>query len=200
MIKLSTYTLLFALLLLACNCKPEVQVDVTSEIIVEDQDAIISSIGEQLSPKVKQKLTHWNDFQEVRTTMDRYTAITVRQALDNAKELSTLVKKVSDTIRIEMLDRSDMRIRFNVLYNHSLRLDDMATIPSITDAEVKDEVARLLSAFSAVNDKINAIYKIEAADKEFAVQKIEKKPEVEKSKPAEVKKVKPKKVGIGTAK
>ena len=160
MAKYFIHIVLVATLLSSCKSKPEVVV--ADAIIVLDQDVTISNIGEQLSPKVKVALADWNEFQEVTSKIERYTSITKSQALENAKELSELVKKVSDSVKIDLLDRPDMKIRFNVLYNHALRLDDMSTINSITDEEVVAEVTNILNAFSSVNDKINSIYKIES--------------------------------------
>lgn len=165
MAKQLLYIVIAVFLMSACKSKPEVIIE--DDIIVLDQDVTISNIGEQLSPKVKVALADWNEFQQVTDKIERYTSITKSQALENANELSELVKKVSDSVKIDLLDRPDMKIRFNVLYNHALRLDDMSTITSITDEEVVKEVASILNAFSSVNDKINSIYKIEDYENQY---------------------------------
>jgi hypothetical protein len=96
--------------------------------------------------------------------------------LQNARELADLVKNASDSIKIEKLDRPDIKIRFNVLYNHALRLDDMSTINNISDDDVMNEVASILDGFSAINEKINVIYKIEHYEKELKITS--EKPEI----------------------
>jgi len=66
-----------------------------------------------------------------------------------------------DTIRVEKLKETNVIVRFNVLHNETLRLADMATIPSISKDEVKEEVKKIIDLYSAVNSKINTIYKAE---------------------------------------
>ena len=165
MIKQTIYIILIALISL--SCKKEVK-EVKEESILEiEQGVLISNIGEQLSPTAKEKLKNWKEFQEVTSNLERYQSVTKSQALENASELSLLTKNIADTIRVEVLKRPDMEIRFNVLYNHSLRLEDMASISSIKEDEVSEEVTNLLAAFSSVNDKINSIYKIMEFEEEF---------------------------------
>lgn len=168
MIKQYIYILLLAVLISACKAEPKIVVDEID--LIEDQDVTVSNIGEQLSPEVKKAMIDWIHFQELTSKVETYTSITKGQALESAKELSELVKKVSDSIKIDLLDRPEMKIRFNVLYNHALRLDDMSTIPSITDNEVVVEVSKLLASFSSVNDKINTIYKIDDFEKKYAIK------------------------------
>ena len=103
--------------------------------------------------------------------MERYTSITKSQALENAKEVSLLIKKASDSIKVEVLERPDIRIRLNVLYNHSLRLSDMSTISLITDEEVSQEVENMLLAYSSINEKINVIYKIVEYEERYSDDK-----------------------------
>lgn len=158
---------IFLIATLSFSCKKEIK-DVTEEPILEiEQEVLISNIGEQLSPEAKGFLNDWKEFQDVAFNLEGYTSITKSQALENANDLSLLVKKIADTIKVDVLERPDMRIRFNVLYNHSLRLQDMATITSISNEEVTDEVTKLLSAFSSINDKINSIYKILEFENQF---------------------------------
>lgn len=166
MIKQNIYIVLIALFLVACKQEPN---QVAEEVsIVEDQDIIINSIGVQLSPKVKESISDWGTFSMLTEMIERYTSITKSQALTDAKEISNMTKGIIDMVQIDLLDRPDMMIRFNVLYNQALRLDDMATIPSISDDEVRAEVLKLLEAFSSVNDKMNSIYKIDDFEKRFA--------------------------------
>lgn len=147
------------------SCKPnktDVPLETTSFEI--NQEVYISSIGVVLSPEARKLTEDWLKYQHVKSKIENYSKVTRIEALQNAKELSDLVIDVSDTIDIKMLDRPDMKIRFNVLNNHVLRLDDMSTIPTITDEEVESEVSKLLSAFSSINEKINTLIKIDELD------------------------------------
>ena len=167
MIKQHIYIVLIALISFSCKSKVEEQGE---EAVLEvEQEVLISNIGEQLSPEAKKELADWKEFQDVAFNLENYTSITKSQALDNANDLAALVKKIADTVKVEVLKRPDMMIRFNVLYNHSLRLEDMATITSISDESVAEEVTQLLGAFSSINNKINAIYTIIAFEKQFKV-------------------------------
>lgn len=184
MMKLSYYIVLMVFCVVAC--KPSAEAEAQEDVIVQDQDINVSSIGEQLTPTAKLFLADWKGFQSVARKIEMYTTITSGQALENAKDLSGLVRKIRDSIKVEVLERPDFKTRLNVLYGHSLRLDDMSTIPSISEEEVKEQVTKLLDAFSSVNSKANAIYKEEKSEKEFGDQSImldsPKKADVKKGK------------------
>ena len=164
------YILLITVLL--TSCKPETNgVDETEGTleVAQDEDATISSIGITLSTKSKQETDVWMTYQMVQSKINGYYSVTKSQALQNARELADLVKNASDSIKIKKLDRPDIKIRFNVLSNHALRLDDMSTINKISDDEVMNEVTSILNAFSAINEKINVIYKIEQFEEELEI-------------------------------
>ena len=147
------------------SCKPDkTNIPLDSSISEIQEEVTISSIGVVLSPKARILTKDWLKFQDVKSKIENYSKVTKTEALQNAKELSDFIIDVSDTIDVKILDRADMKIRFNVLNNHVLRLDDMSTIPSITDEEVKSEVAKVLGAFSSINEKINTLVKIDGFD------------------------------------
>jgi hypothetical protein len=166
MTKFSYYIVLIVFCL--AGCKPSTISNVVDDVVEVEQGITVSSIGEQLSADAKGLLADWKDFQSVTKKVETYTITTSGQALENAKELSILIRKVSDTIKMNVLERPDFRARLNVLYSHSLRLDDMSSIPSISEDEVKQQVTKLLDAFSSVINKINAIYREEKSEKEFS--------------------------------
>ena len=114
--------------------------DVENEILDIQEDTTIGRIGIPLDPKVKKEIANWDKFQLVNSKMELYQSVTKSEALLNAIELSQLIKDVSDTIDIAILDRPDLKMRFNVLYNYAYRLYDMSTINSITDEEVIKEI------------------------------------------------------------
>jgi len=169
MIKQSIYILLIAFAVGAC--KSEVKIKAQEAAIEDVQEIIAGSIKEQLSVEAKESLRNWVGFQNFAVEMERYTSVTKSQALENAKQLSLLIKKVSDSIKVDELERPDIRIRLNVMYNHSLRLDDMSTITSITDKEVSQEVENMLLAYSSINEKINLIYKIAEYEEKYSDEK-----------------------------
>ena len=131
------------------------------DTVTFNDDRITNSIGETLIPKAKKDLSNWKEYQNVDDFISKYYNISKMDALLYAKELSDLVKAMKDTIRVDKLTELSIIARFNVLHNESLRLADMAKIPSITDNEVREEVENILEIYSAVNSKINTIYKAE---------------------------------------
>ncbi|MCF6278985.1 MAG: hypothetical protein L3J14_01415 [Flavobacteriaceae bacterium] len=164
------YILLVLLLMVSCKPdKKDVKITNDSTDSLEQQDVNVSSIGITLSPKARQATETWLEYQMIQSKINGYNKTTMSQALLNAMELAELVENASDTIEVAKLDRPDIKIRFNVLRNHALRLDDMSTILSISEEEVMAEVTSILDAFSAVNEKINVIYKIEEYEQELDI-------------------------------
>ena len=164
------YIVLVLFLMISCTSDKK-ELESTDDLIdsLAQQDVNVSSIGITLSPKAKQKTETWLEYQMIQSKINGYNKTTKSQALLNAMELAELVENASDTIDVKKLDRPDIKIRFNVLRNHALRLDDMSTIPSISEEEVMTEVTSVLDAFSALNEKINIIYKIEDYENELNV-------------------------------
>ncbi len=166
----------------SCNRSKAIQeVSEKSDTIKISSDRIVNSIGETLIPMAKKALDTWEEYNNVDEFVLKYYNISTMDALTNAQELSDLVKLMRDTIRVEELDQLNVIARFNVLHNETLRLADMANIPSIKDEEVKEEVAKILEVYSAVNSKINTIYKASAIQKSLEVDtevpiEIEEKP------------------------
>lgn len=114
-----------------------------------------------LFPMAKQALSKWKEYNDVDEFIHKFYEISVSEALNNAQELTDLVKLMKDTIRVEKLEKPSVIARFNVLHNETLRLADIATISTITEREVKEEVTKILEIYAALNSKINTIYKVE---------------------------------------
>ena len=158
------YSFLFIILFFSFSCNRVKPVEVPLEkgdTLKIDTDRIVSNIGETLMPRAKKDLENWKEYNDVDEFILKFYNTSTFEALTNAKELSDLVKSMKDTIRIEKLKPLSMQARFNVLYNETLRLTDMATIDAIKEDEVKDEVHKILEVYGAVNSKINTIYKAE---------------------------------------
>ena len=147
----------------SCNKNNKVEEVIANgdTLVVEDTDRIINNTSETLIPEAKQNLKDWKEYQKLDQFMLKYYNVSNLEALNNAEELSGLVKNMIDTIRVEKLTALNVVARFNVLHNETLRLADMATIRSISKEEVKEEVKKIIDLYSAVNSKINTIYKAE---------------------------------------
>lgn len=156
------------ILVFAFSCKNQEPTEsAADEFNSVQEEAYVSKIGVRLTGNAKKDLEQWEKYQLIDARINPYYKTTKSEALLGAEELAVLILDASDTIDVKKLDRADIKIRFNVLYNHAFRLQDMNTISSITNEEVKMEVVALLEAYSALNDKINTVYKIEQYKKEY---------------------------------
>lgn len=160
------YIIPFLLIILltgfSCNKHKEVQdVSEIADSLKLDANRIENRIGETLIPEANEALKNWKQYQHVDELLLEYYSITSLEALANAKELSELVRLMKDSISIEKLQKPNIIARINVLHNETLRLADMATIPSISKEEVKEEVGNIVEIYSAMNSKINTIYQAE---------------------------------------
>jgi len=181
------YSFLFIILFVSFSCKKAKTTEVVSEIsdtLNINSDRIVNTISETLIPKAKKDVDKWKEYQHVDELLLKYYNITNFEALDYAEELSGLVQSMKDTIRVDKLKGPSIKARFNVLHSETLRLTDMATIPSISPEEVKEEVSRIIAVYSAINSKINTIYKAEdlqeslEIDTETPVDLIRQKPDL----------------------
>lgn len=168
------YIIPFLLIILltgfSCNKTKDVQeVSEKADSLKLDANRIENRIGETLIPEAKEVLDNWKEYQLVDEMLLKYYSISTLEALSNADELSRLVRMMKDSIKIENLKKPNIIARINVLENETLRLADMATIPSISKKEVKEEVNNILAIYSAMNSKINTIYHSESIQKMLEV-------------------------------
>jgi hypothetical protein len=144
--------------------KAETQLETTK---VTTEFKITNSLGETLNKDSRNLVEDWPEYKELDEIITNYYTITNDDALLKAKDLSNYAQQLRDSIRIDILDRSDVKIRLNVLYNTSLRLADMESIKTIKPEEIKTEVTNIINAFSAINSKINNILVQQNIEKEL---------------------------------
>ena len=162
--------LLFILFLnFSCSRTKTVKEVVNSQDSLIVEDRISKQLGETLIPSAKLDLQQWNEYNNVDDFILKFYSTSSLEALSNAQELADLVKLMKDTIRVDKIDELSVIARFNVLYNETLRLADMAKISSIKKEEVKEEVGKILDLYSALNSKINTIYKAEEVQNSIEV-------------------------------
>ena len=106
----------------------------------------------------KKNVSTWNEYKSLQEFLQKFESISANEAINNAVELSHLVKIIKDSIRPKELLNSPFRARINVLHSEALRLKDMTLIPAITSKEVHNQVAKIIEAFSATSTKINAVF------------------------------------------
>lgn len=171
------------LLLISCSNKDKKQEDLP----VEENQTVQSEVFvfdpvTPLDKKVSKELLKWRDYREMDDDVLRYQKTSQMEALMNAHDLYEAISKASDTIDVPFLDRPEIKIRFNVMYNSAKRLDDMSTISSITPEEVKHEIGNLIEAYSSLNEKINTLYKLKAYQEELGIDEtltIEERTQIE---------------------
>ena len=104
------------------------------------------------------KIEDWKEYATLKDFINRFEHISPNEALNNAIELKGLIKNVKDSIRSKNLKTPAFKTRVNVLENEGLRLADMTYITAITPDEVNAQVAKILTIYGGMNEKINTIF------------------------------------------
>ena len=99
----------------------------------------------------------WQELKAVDNFLARFKKVSPNEVLGNALELESLVKSLKDSVKPALFDVLAFKVRINILHNETLRLSDMTFIPAIKSTEVNLQTAKIISAFSAVNSKVNTI-------------------------------------------
>jgi len=140
------------------------QVDVVQDSIPKNTRKIISSIAKILDSKAKNLVANWLDYQELDVLMTDYYAISVGDAYNNTEELVLLTKNIKDSIPFKKLQVDAMRVRFNVLHNEALRINDMSKLTNVSRADLTAQIRRIIAAFSATNAKLNELVAVESLE------------------------------------
>ena len=147
--------LLLTLFLSACKNKEQKTEEENDSIPVESSMIKSEKPITRLNSKSEELVATWAEYQKFDELITQYQEISMNEALLNSVELSELALQLRDSIRVEKLNIPEVKIRLNVLYSETLRLADMSTIPTITEALVAQENNNVIDAYSALNLKIN---------------------------------------------
>jgi len=147
--------LLLTLFLSACKNKEQKTEEENNSIPMESSAIKSEKPITRLNSKSEELVATWAEYQKFDELITQYQEISMNEALLNSVELSELALQLRDSIRVEKLDLPEVKIRLNVLYSETLRLADMSTIPTITEALVAQENNNVIDAYSALNLKIN---------------------------------------------
>jgi hypothetical protein len=155
-------------LLLSCKNKneqgtQEYSKQLEAENTIKSEHRIIP-----LSPKSEELVKDWPEYEKFSDLVESYQEITLTDALLDSKELSEMAKQLRDSIRIEQLNIPSIKMRLNVLYSETMRLADIATIPTITEMSILKGNNNVIQAFSALNLKINNMYSMEKLNDEIS--------------------------------
>lgn len=159
---------ILSIFLLLQSCGDTKQTDNSASAIdsLQVKEAIIQSrLKVTLSKISREAVKDWEEFTEVDDFMLNYYGITPSDALSLSAELNDLVTLMRDSVRVEKLNIANVSSRLNVLQNETLRLKDMSTISSISEAEVTQEVHSILEVYDSFLSRINTIYRAEELQK-----------------------------------
>ncbi len=149
------YYCVFILLISSCN-----DTTTTATKVVDKPEASRVKKHNQVSKiqsKFEMDIDSWIEYENLAIFLQQYTAISPNDALNNSRELNDITKSIIDSVQPQFLATAAFKARLNLLYNETLRLYDMSSIPAIKATEVNHQVANILNAFSSVNFKINTI-------------------------------------------
>lgn len=121
-----------------------------------------------LNAKSEELVTRWPEYKIFADFVAEYQEITMSDALLNSAELSEMAKQLKDSLKVDRLKIPSINMRLNVLHSETMRLADMATIPTITEDAVLKENNNVIQAFSALNLKINTINSMEKLNEEIS--------------------------------
>lgn len=112
---------------------------------------------EKINGSFLKEIEDWEELRSVDHFLERFKKVSANEVLSNALELESLVKSLRDSVKPQLFDIPSFNARINILHNETLRLSDMTFIPAIKAEEVNTQTAKIISAFSAVNAKVNTI-------------------------------------------
>lgn len=125
---------------------------------------------EKVRPVFNKDVEDWEELKAVDNFLGRFKKVSANEVLSNALELKGLVKNLKDSITPTLFDDDSFTARINILYNETLRLADMTTIPAIKADEVHQQTEKIIDAFSAVHAKINTVLSKKRFEDEIGVE------------------------------
>ena len=136
----------------------------------------ISKIHAKYQPEIEE----WQEYENLSVFLNQFATISPNDALNNSRELNDLAKNLVDSLKPVIFETPAFNARVNLLYNQTLRLFDMSSIPAIKANEVNNHIDKVLNAFSSINSKINTTLK--QRELELSVEDINYKKEISKKK------------------
>ena len=113
----------------------------------------------KIQAKYQSEIEEWQEYENLSVFLNQYTSISPNDALNNSRELNDISKSLVDSLKPAIFETPAFNARVNLLYNETLRLYDMSSIPAIKANEVNNHIDKILNAFSSINSKINTTLK-----------------------------------------
>jgi len=134
----------------------------------------------KIHAKYQTEIEEWQEYENLSVFLNQFATISPNDVLNNSRELNDLAKNLVDSLKPVIFETPAFNARVNLLYNQTLRLFDMSSIPAIKDNEVNNNIDKVLNAFSSINSKINTTLK--QRELELSVEDINYKKEISKKK------------------
>ncbi|MBS3993883.1 MAG: hypothetical protein KGZ87_09215 [Bacteroidetes bacterium] len=129
-----------------------------------------------LTDIARKEIKEWSQYEEFENIISQYYNTTPSKAMLLSKDLSDIIVKIKDSIKIDKIKRPDVIARFNILNNEALRLNDMSKINTITTEETIEKIENIVYAYESIISKINQVYLLnaneESVDVKFSVPKV----------------------------
>jgi hypothetical protein len=117
------------------------------------------SIEQAVNASTLLKIEDWKHYKDLSEFIkENFIETSPNHSFEMSKELVDHVQMAKDSLRIKELRKLGVFARLNTLYSESLRLKDMSNISSIKAEEVEVQTEKILSIFSSINAKLNAVY------------------------------------------
>jgi len=148
--------LLFCLPLIVVSCINNIKHEKPQDNLKTSEDFVYEFQKQELS--IGYLTEDWGEYNTLTNFItSRFKKTNTQEALSNAKELTLLVKKLNDSIRPELLKTASFKARANILYNETLRLEDLSSIQNIQSKEVNHQVTKIIEAYNSLNSKIATV-------------------------------------------
>ena len=94
----------------------------------------------KIQAKYQPEIEEWQEYEDLSVFLNQYTSISPNDALNNSRELNEISKRVVDSLKPAIFETPAFNARVNLLYNETLRLFDMSSIPAIKANEVNNHI------------------------------------------------------------
>jgi len=163
------YFLLFSIFFfISCKKTPEKK-EIDTTAIAELRDVVKHPDYENVLPLFQAEIDIWPEYGTLKSFLGRFKKASPKEVLSNSVELRDLVKVMKESVKPEIFNNPSFETRVNIMYNESLRLADMNTIPAITAKEVNTQIDKILEAFGAINAKINTTFSKKKFEDEITI-------------------------------
>lgn len=169
--------ILIAISILLIGCKKSVN-ETQIETNISKNDSLTKTFTQSvyLTDLARNDIKNWNHYEEFEKIISQFYQTTPSKATLLSKDLSEIIIRIKDSIKIEKLNRSDVIARFNILNNEALRLNDMGSISTITTEETIEKIENIVYAYESIISKINQVYLLnaneESVDVRFSAPKV----------------------------